>query len=242
MLLSIIKKKSYLFFILIPCFIIAQTTEIHYQETRNIEKQLKQIDNPAIKEMLIKKVGQPVLFTLVYSNGVSSYAKYTETLNTYDDTSTIISGNPKSNKVYKKSDSNDFIKIANLLDMVITISDKLIDFKWTVKDEIVTVGEYSCKVAEGVYNGKKITAYFTDQINISEGPDVYQGLPGLIIKLDTPSKTYLVKDIISKKENTQIDIPSSEESISRLEFEKIKEEQINNLKGSYGNNAKVIKS
>ncbi len=242
MLLSIIKKKSYLFLMLLSGIMIAQTTEVHYQETRNLEKQLKQIDNPAIKEMLIKKVGQPVLFTLIYSKGVSNYAQHAETLNTSDNTIKVNSGNSKSNRVYKNSDSNNFIKIANLLDKAITISDTLIDFEWTVKDEIVTIGEYSCKVAEGIYNGKKIMAYFTDQININEGPDVYQGLPGLIIKLDTPGKTYLVKDIISKKGNTQIDIPSSKEAINRLEFEELKKEQINNLKRSYGNSAKVIKS
>lgn len=241
MALSLIKKKSYFFFILLPLVMIAQTTEVQYQETRNIENQLKQIDNPTIKEMIIKKVGQPVLFTLVYSNGTSSYTKHIETLK-IDSVTTTISGNLKYNKVYKKSDTNDFIKIANLLNKNITISDKLINFKWTVKDEVVSIGDYSCKVAEGVYNEKKIIAYFTDQINISEGPDVYQGLPGLIIKLDTPDKTYLVKDIIFKKEDVQIDIPSPKESVNLIEFEKIKKEQINNLKSSYGSSVKVIKS
>lgn len=242
MQLLFIKKKTILFFLLLPFIMVAQTTEVHYLETRNIENQLKQIDNPVIKEMLIKKIGQPVLFTLVYSNGVSSYVQHSEAENTPDENITVVSGNSESNKIYKKSNAKEFIKKTNLLGKDVTIADQLIDFKWTIKDETVTIGDYSCKVAEGLYNEKKITAYFTTQINVSEGPDIFQGLPGLIIKLDTPDKTYLVKNIVTKKENTKIDIPSSEESMSISEYEKIKKEQIDKLKRNYGNNAKVIKS
>ncbi|WP_299207986.1 GLPGLI family protein [uncultured Dokdonia sp.] len=242
MLFSSIKRISYLLFIFLSWHpLISQTTEVQYQETRNIENQLKQIDNPVIKELLIKKIGKPVMFTLLYSKGVSSYQPYTGTLEMPDGSTTVISENPKSNKVYKNLDSNEFVKIAHLIEKTVTVSDQLIDFKWIIKDEVVSVGDYSCKIAEGVYNEKKITAYFTDQINISEGPDVYQGLPGLIVKLDTSDKTYLVKDIIIKKENTQIDIPSSKESINRIEFEKLKKEQIEELKRGF-ENAKVIKS
>lgn len=62
----------------------------------------------------------------------------------------------------------------------INITDKL---EWKMIDGVEKVGNFSCQKAEVDYSGRKWTALFTSEINISDGPYIFSGLPGLIVKI-----------------------------------------------------------
>lgn len=54
--------------------------------------------------------------------------------------------------------------------------------KWTLINESKTINTYQCRKAVGKYRNKKITAWYTDEIPISEGPYTFKGLPGLVVE------------------------------------------------------------
>jgi GLPGLI family protein len=51
---------------------------------------------------------------------------------------------------------------------------------------------YKVKKAQTIYNGKKYFAWFTTDIPVSNGPFIFNGLPGLIVKLQNEDKSYSI--------------------------------------------------
>lgn len=54
--------------------------------------------------------------------------------------------------------------------------------KWTLGNETKTISTYRCRKATGKYRNKNITAWYTEEIPISEGPYTFKGLPGLVVE------------------------------------------------------------
>jgi len=82
-------------------------------------------------------------------------------------------------EVYKKGGT------VNIFDKVLGTtfeyeSDQKI--KWTLLDETRTISTYRCRKAVGKYRNKNMTAWYTEEIPISEGPYNFKGLPGLVIE------------------------------------------------------------
>lgn len=55
---------------------------------------------------------------------------------------------------------------------------------WKISDEKQMIGNYNCQKAEASYGGRNWQAWFTTDIAISDGPYIFKGLPGLIVKID----------------------------------------------------------
>jgi len=53
---------------------------------------------------------------------------------------------------------------------------------WSLKDDTMTVCGYLCNKAVGTYGGRDWTAWYANEITISDGPWKLYGLPGLILK------------------------------------------------------------
>lgn len=54
--------------------------------------------------------------------------------------------------------------------------------EWELTDSVVNVLGYQCQGAKCRFRGKEWTAFYTEDIPVSEGPWKLQGLPGLIMK------------------------------------------------------------
>lgn len=101
----------------------------------------------------------------------------------------------------------------------IDIKDKL---DWNISPEKLKTGEYNCQKAEIIYGGRKWTAWFTTDINISDGPYIFKGLPGLIIKIYDERKDFSfeltqIKDL----EWENLNISKFQKLISWENFKKI---------------------
>lgn len=51
---------------------------------------------------------------------------------------------------------------------------------------------YKVQKAETVYDGKKYYAWFSTEIPLNNGPFVFNGLPGLILKIQNEDSTYVI--------------------------------------------------
>lgn len=81
-----------------------------------------------------------------------------------------------------------------------------------------------------------VTAWFTPQIPVKNGPGEYAGLPGLILELNVDRTTILCsKIIINPKEAEAIQPPSKGTEVSREEYNKIVKEKTDEMRENFRN-------
>ncbi len=63
-------------------------------------------------------------------------------------------------------------------------------FNWEISDDTITINGFHCQKATAVYAGRQWTAWFSPEIAYSDGPYKFNGLPGLIIKINDSQNYY----------------------------------------------------
>ncbi|MCF2487973.1 GLPGLI family protein [Dyadobacter sp. CY347] len=89
-------------------------------------------------------------------------------------------------KIYRDFEKEKRTDIIAMLGKTYIVEDSLKLPKWKVMNKIKEIAGYMCMMAvtEDTVKGQKITAWFADNIAVSAGPELYAGLPGLILELD----------------------------------------------------------
>lgn len=81
-----------------------------------------------------------------------------------------------------------------------------------------------------------VTAWFTPQIPVKNGPGEYAGLPGLILELNIDRTTILCsKIILNPKEAEMIQPPTKGKEVSREEYNKIVKEKTDEMRENFRN-------
>ena len=62
---------------------------------------------------------------------------------------------------------------------------------WTLTDEVDTIMGLVCSKATTKYGGRKYLAWFTPEIPVMDGPYVFAGLPGLILRVKDDEDFYI---------------------------------------------------
>ena len=70
---------------------------------------------------------------------------------------------------------------------------------WKLENETKTSGQYTLQKATTSFGGREWTAWFSKDINISEGPYKFRGLPGLIFELNDSKDNFIFKLVKSQK-------------------------------------------
>lgn len=70
---------------------------------------------------------------------------------------------------------------------------------WKLENETKTSGPYTLQKATTNFGGRQWTAWFSKDINISEGPYKFRGLPGLIFELNDSKDNFIFKLARSQK-------------------------------------------
>lgn len=128
-------------------------------------------------------------------------------------------------EVYKL---NDKVLIFDKIAMDIFSYDPKIKLDWKIENEKKEISSYTCQKATTYYRKRKITAWFTYEINIPEGPYNFKGLPGLIIEAYDDKDYYHFKLIELSKRKIPI-IPLSKKVI-RTEYQQFIDTRNNFLK------------
>lgn len=55
--------------------------------------------------------------------------------------------------------------------------------KWEITKEMSTIMGYKCQKANIEYNGERYSAWFAPDLPYNAGPEIFRGLPGLILKV-----------------------------------------------------------
>ncbi|UPS92486.1 GLPGLI family protein [Bizionia sp. M204] len=92
---------------------------------------------------------------------------------------------------------------------------------WKIMNETKQIGDFTCYKAESL--NSNITAWFTNKIPVSYGPNGLTGLPGLILEATINRKlTFYASHIIIKDTSVKfIERPNSDKTIKEAEFLKM---------------------
>ena len=67
------------------------------------------------------------------------------------------------------------------------VEDSARKIDWVVKDEIRTIADFKCHKAVGkICDSVYVVAFYTEDIVVSGGPEMFGGLPGMIMELAIP--------------------------------------------------------
>jgi len=105
-------------------------------------------------------------------------------------------------RIIKNFATGNFISIRMYSLAPIQYMEESMNMSWSITNEVDTMFGLPCTKATTHYGGRDYEAWFTSEVPISDGPYVFQGLPGLILKLADGQGwyTFKVKQIIT--ENT----------------------------------------
>jgi len=106
-------------------------------------------------------------------------------------------------------------------------------FNWIITNETKTISGYNCQKATATFAGRDYVAWFTNEIPIPNGPYKFNGLPGLIVKINDTKNHYEYKLTRFKKITGDIGIAERNYiKTTKKEFKKVKKDFFNNLLGN----------
>ncbi len=171
-----------------------------------------------------------------------------------------------NNIYYKDTKQKTYANQNELFGKVFLIKDSLPNLEWKLEKDSKMIGNYLCfkataekKVSQlqvnfrgGPRNNNNdekpkdslpkttlITAWYTPQIPVNQGPNEYWGLPGLILEVNY-DKTVLLctKIVINPKEKESIAIPDKGKEVTQTEYEDIVAKKMKEMQDQYGGKRK----
>ncbi|TAD81704.1 MAG: GLPGLI family protein [Bacteroidetes bacterium] len=77
----------------------------------------------------------------------------------------------------------------HIFEDVYLITEDLLKIKWKLTNETRTIAGFECKKATGIFNDSLyVFAFYTDEIIVPSGPELFSGLPGLILGVAFPRR------------------------------------------------------
>ena len=230
------KKKHIILFsiFLITNVIISQNLTVNYKSKSTIDT-LSMSIVPEIVRDLVK--GEP--YVLNIQDGKSLYSPLgKKQINSEKEKSSRTDQNGNINKnlsrnqgysetIYKNMDSNLMNSQINIFGGTFLIKENNTNTPWEITDIKEKIGNYNCQMAAATINGYYTEAWFTTEVPISQGPSIYSGLPGLILKVKFGKKLIIATDIKQNTKRQEIYSPKEGKEITRQDYNNIVAKQRN---------------
>ncbi|HFS66782.1 MAG TPA: GLPGLI family protein [Flavobacteriia bacterium] len=165
---------------------------------------------------------------------------------------------PNDGVLYKDLTQKTYTKKKESFGKIFLIKDSLTKIDWKTEKESKQIGNYlafkaTAMVEEpkgfrfGRFRGKKedkketaesktsklvkLTVWYTPEIPVSNGPELYQGLPGLILEANIGRRQLIAtKIVLNPKEKATITEPSKGKVVSQKEYDKIIAKKIEEMR------------
>ncbi|MBC7410265.1 MAG: GLPGLI family protein [Arcicella sp.] len=125
----------------------------------------------------------------------------------------------KERVIFKNYTSKQLISTENLGMFSYTVQEPIPVIDWKIQSDTIHILNYSCQKATCQFRGRNYEVWFTPEINVSEGPWKFTGLPGLILKV-TESKGHFILECKGvEKVNFDLEILDGKgQKVTREEF------------------------
>ncbi|NQZ75264.1 MAG: GLPGLI family protein [Ekhidna sp.] len=155
---------------------------------------------------------------------------------------------------YLNPSKNEFLEETEIFGKKFLVTDELPEFRWKITGETKKIGDYTVTKAEHMDISERtvfalsdtetttetrtdttmVTAWFTQQIPVSQGPANSWGLPGLILEFKTGNLSYLCTKVeLNPKTPITIEKPSKGKRVTRAEADQINDEKMQEMMKKY---------
>lgn len=159
-----------------------------------------------------------------------------------------------SDILYKNILENRTAHKRELLGKVFLIKDNLVAYDWELTGETKNIGNYTCYKAvyereeesieinmmgdeakeEKVIKKRTLVAWYTPDVPVSNGPNNYGGLPGLILEVNDGDLTIVCSELVlNPKEVKEIKEPVKGKIVTRKKFGDIAKEKTKEMMDRY---------
>ncbi len=162
-----------------------------------------------------------------------------------------------SDILYKNTSENRYASQNDVYGKIFLVQDELEKHNWQLTSETKNIGDYKCYKAtttreievmeSGIsVNGDKkvsdetttqeitITAWYTPDIPINNGPANFHGLPGLILEINDGRQTMICsKIVLNPNDKVTIKEPTKGKVVSQEKFDKIMEKKAQEMRERY---------
>lgn len=177
-------------FIAVNCF--AQHTmegRIEFERKTNLHRTIDQMDKER-KEWIEKfrsKIPKHKVeyFDMHFNNQKSIYKPGREVDQQFN---MWFSRSPAAeNVVYTDFTTHQVVAQKQVYEEKFLVKDTMRKIEWKIEDEVRTIANYKCRKAIGkMYDSVYIVAFYTDDIPASGGPEMFGGLPGMVLEVAIP--------------------------------------------------------
>ncbi len=238
------KNVFFLFAFLLSLNLIAQQTEgtIYYTQSIKLDIELPE-GQEHLRDLIPSSSDQTkaLYFTADKSmyKDVGDSGGLTEINQESDGTEMqvkIVSGSA-DNRLLKDLANNKMVDQRDFLGKNFLIKGAIPEMTWKITGEQKKVLDFVCQKAVQTKDSMTTIAWFTPQIPLSNGPDVYGQLPGMILELimEDGKRTITATEVnFEPIDKTILETPTKGKKVSREAFKKIQEEKMKEMGSSNG--------
>ena len=152
-----------------------------------------------------------------------------------------------SGELYKNIKTQRYAKQSDLFGKTFLVQDSIKTLSWNLQSDTKNIGTYTCFKAtlerevvsdlDGSKEMQTVTAWYTPQIPVSNGPEEFQGLPGLILELSYDSQIILCSKIsLNPSKQIVIKQPTNGKIVTQSEFDAIMTKKMKEMESQYERN------
>ncbi len=166
-----------------------QFGKIEYERKVNIKRQLNDLDDE--QKQWIEKFKAQIpdfntsYFDLYFNTSKSLYKPGKEV---EGGTKLWFAQSPANDNVVLTDFGTEKVKAnKTVFEQKFLVEDSMRKIEWKISDEIRTIANYKCRKAVGkIFDSVYVVAFYTEDIMVSGGPEMFGGLPGMILQLAIP--------------------------------------------------------
>lgn len=157
----------------------------------------------------------------------------------------VIGAGGGNDVLYKNTKTNNYADQKDTMGKIFLVKDAIETIDWQLEKETKFIGEYQCfkasyvkmvlkpkdfkSMSKALENDEEpemmertVTAWYTPQIPVNNGPAMYQGLPGLILEVhDGKLNIVCSKIILNPEDKVAIKAPTKGKEVNQAEYDKI---------------------
>lgn len=164
-----------------------------------------------------------------------------------------VKGDVEDAILYKNTREQRYVSQTAIFGKPFLIKDILEKQDWKIGAETKNIGTYTCYKATWIREVKRprtgvtrensepemeeitITAWYTPQIPVNNGPGNYHGLPGLILEVNDGTETIICsKIVLNPKEKSVIKEPTKGKKVTQEEYDAIQAKKIEEIENQGG--------
>jgi GLPGLI family protein len=167
--------------------------------------------------------------------------------------------NQNGGTYYKNIVDKTYKNQYDLYGKLFLVEDELQEIEWQMSDEVKTIGKYTCFKAtatikqfslpkklslgqqpneetfEDLTKDRQVTAWYTLDIPVGHGPDMYWGLPGLILEIKTENTILLCSKIELIRDELSINPPKKGKKVNQEAYDEIMEKKTKEVREQFRN-------